>query len=679
MSSVTPTDQYQYYQRTLAELEEELQAEYKERESKRNEQAQELENKYEKKLIENEEESADVVNDVKKKYQDTLSENKKIHQEDYKNIKKELHETYDRFGRNNREADQYVRKMAQEYEAAKEREVNSRTQGERYYEEKLNQKDRKLGAQLTTVAQAMKEDSELELNRMKRESQYNMADTRKSYDKRVEQINSEAQGERRFEKTYTLEELAKNKLYSDARVASTQKQADEALAKSFHAYNEKSEEGLQAIRDSHKKEMESTSARLAEAVGAQRSIAKERANAREETIRSTENEYLSTMKSNDDSRQRDINRLKSDLTNQDRYFGQLNNNNLRERDAHFQQMIGKRDMEHFLEQKELSNNYDRASKELNNITKNKLQRSEQAHEYQMNQSAQQREAALQKQALTYGGAMDSQKKNFTDQVRHLENRLNTKMTTNDVGAISPQAEEALRGQLSDQFGEQFNVERKRNLDETAKLQQSYRDKYMEQYNKNMDSTTHIARESQGQIDMDRKYYQELIDDTERNHFVKTRANAQSQEREIDKIQRLHTRELDLQRRHYDELVNEIKQSHEQRTRAITQDSEFTIKSQQRDFSTRINGTVRDYERKLQDQKEGHDLALEMQREQSNKALRDQEKTSKNEIENMTQTYEHKIKQLEKQYDQREALVRESFEDQLAKARKTNEYLVKKKS
>lgn len=680
MSGVSPTDNsYSQYQRSLGELEDDLQSEYKERESKRNEQMLELEDRYEKKLRASEEDNIDVVNDVKKKYEDTLSDNKKSHLEEHKKMKKELHDTYDRFGRTAREADQYVNKMGKEYEIAKQREVDSRTQGEAYYEKKLNNKDVKHNDQMETVVKGLKEDSETELTRMKREQQFLMGETRKDYDKRVEKINSEAMSERQFEKNYTANELERAKQHSHARVTSTQKQADEAIAKISHAFNEKSEQNLTAIQQSNKKEMEDVSARLAEAVGAQRSIAKERAKAREETIKKTENEYLATMKSNDDSRQREINRLKENIGDQDRYFNQLNNQNIRDRDAHYAKMINKRDGDHYHEQKELTDNFNRASKELNDITSNKLKRSDLAHEYQMDQASQQREASLQKQATTAGDALNEQKRNYSDQVRMLENQLQNKKTTNDVGAISPQAEEALRGQLSSKFGDQFDAERSRNLAETDNLKRAYQDKYLEQYNKNMDTTTTIARESQGKIDMDRKYYQDLIDDTERNHFETTRSNKQSQEREVEKMQRLHSRELETQRRHYDELIAEIKQTHEQRNRTATQDAEFTIKSQQRDFAMRMNGTVRDYEKRLQEQKEESDFQKELMREDQNKALRDKDKMTLNELENQAQTYEHKIKQMEKQYEQREALFRENYEDQLAKARKTNEYLVKKKS
>ncbi len=97
MSNVSPTDGgYQYYQRTIGDLEDELKSESKKSKKGQEERLSDLEEAYQTALRKREAELEETVRNLKENLNDTLAREREQNKEEVARIK---NDTYDKFGR----------------------------------------------------------------------------------------------------------------------------------------------------------------------------------------------------------------------------------------------------------------------------------------------------------------------------------------------------------------------------------------------------------------------------------------------------------------------------------------------------------------------------------------------------------------------------------------------------
>lgn len=681
MPSVTPSDGggYNYYHKAIQELEDEYQLESKRNRDRHQDQVNQLEEHHNHEIRKREKELDETVQNIKDEHNETLTRERDFNKAEVDRIR---NQTYDKWGRyNGLEGEVVQRQLENAKEAWDVQHRNDQRalqDSEEAYHHKLERLNRDHATELERVAQYA-HDSASEM--------YNLAydDQKEAYDaQRVEaerkynELNQERMEDMNFQRRQAEQAINDSRDDFEHRVRKL-KQTDENRAdRQQRHYADSMDEATRALNDSHARETKQLRDQLKELTYATGEYSRGRSEGSSDAIAEYENEWRSREEVTNEAYEQQIKSLKQKSKEADTYYAQLNDQNLRDVDRYFSDLLSKQNMENYQSQRQLEATFEQDRDMLVDRMKQDRKAADQNLEKQLNEANEQRNRALENQAKAYQDTIGRNRSSSEDTIKNLERQLLYKSTSDDTSVISPAAEAAVRKAVVNEYEKTFMADRTRSEDTIDSIQREYAHRL---HNTIIDNDADKAViQSENAADRHR-LQSEMLQHVQDTEFIKDNT-LRNQEldhmRETQNLNRNYSTMLDRQRRQYEEILVTSKNDAAAKIQAVRQEAEFQSKMAQRAFSAQQNELIRGYEKKLNDQKTSYEEVLYDAKAQADRQVRENDRKNRLELEEQSRAYEQKIAQMEFQQKERERYLTRNFQDELEKVRRSNALLAKKK-
>ncbi len=681
MSTVSSTDGgYNYYQRNLTELEDDLRNQAKKNLKSQEEHLQEMEENYKKALQKKDKDLEETVKNIKDNMNETLSREREGNKNEVARIK---NDTYDKFGRfqgndadatkaqfmqakegweNQHSADQRLLKDLQEEYSKRSEEQNRRhlltldetVQAERNAANELYLKaveEKKSGNEgyLEGIKNSYKnliDDKTIQSNLIRRESEHAIEDTKADYDRQMQKY----------------------------------RQANE------DRFNTLEQDHLQAISKAVKKTVESESEQnktlrlqLNDLVKHADTYKKDKADGTIEAIKEQEKGWRTREQCIQRSYVNEIEDLKRLAKESEERSDFIKNEALLEKDNHFTEIVHSQNKINEEMKKDLLNIYNKDHEQMDERLRKEHEQAVQQNERIVLDLGSEREKALIAQAKAFNDTIQRNRESEEDKVKLLENQLNYKTSSGDASVISPAAEANLRKIYVNEYQKTADAEHASNRNALDSLQKEYSNRLYDVTTESSARENSINQRSAAELHHERSELLQHLQDME-NMKQSTLNNQESDHRrEVDNLNRNYSVLLDRQKKQYEEILDTTKNQLNAKMQEMRLDSDFNFRMAQREYASRQNEVSRDLEKKIMDQKLDYEAVLQDVKEESSRSLRDQERSHRLAMEEQVKLYEQKLTQQEMQLKERERVSAQNHEDELDKMRRAHSMMMQRRN
>ncbi|MCM2321974.1 MAG: hypothetical protein NDJ90_01795 [Oligoflexia bacterium] len=681
MPGVTPSSDggYNYYQKALNDLEEELRTEARRSRERQSEQTRKLEEAHQQTLDKYRKETDETVNHIRRNANDTIEQDRRTSKAEIDRIKAQ---TYDKFGRfNGLEADALQSQLEELQRASAEQHQKDRgdlAASDEHHSQRMNELQEENNRELERNARATRDSvagrQSAAYQTQAEEHTAFRAEAEKKLNEVIRGYQEELQKERKFMQR-ALEQERRN---FNNRLETAQESNDERVKQLENIYSAKMQKGARTFAESTQGETRRLREQLDELNEARRSYHREKGEGAEEAVREHDADWRAKLRSASEDFNRQLEHTKHGAKQEESHLASLNKESLREKDAYFTDVIAKANQENHEQRKELEEGLVRDRKQMELQQKRERETTRKTAESRLDEANQQRDTALKEQAKAFQDTLERQRTSDEDKIRALQKSLNTRATSEDTTDISPAAEAAVRRSVTREYEKLMTAERDRNQAGTDSLKRSYTDRLNEAVRDKESTTTDLQRRFMSEKTTEQNRFVSHIQDTE---FLKAEAlrNKDSEaNRQTENLNRNYASLLEKMRREYEEIFEAQKADSSHKLIATRQEAEFNAKLAQREYTARHNETIRDSNRKLADQKQEYELLLEELKSKNELQLRDAERRTKLAVEEEKRTADQKLAQAEQQHKERERYLTENFEEQLEKVKRSNALLIQKK-
>ncbi len=681
MSSVTPTEGgYNYYQRTISELEDELKQEAKKNQKNRDEQVQELETNYQTSLKKKDEELETTVRDLRNHLDESMRRGQEENQNEVAKIK---NETYDKFGRyQGNEADVLKQQFASAQKGWDEQHENDKKllgDLESEYSKRMEVFNKENALKLEKVV-AQERDSFNELNSKgqddKKTAFNGYLDTiKRDYQNLVNDQVSQASHQRR-ETHHAVDDakidferqVGRLKEVDDSQAAFQQSAHSDAIQLAVKRTSEAADENNKILRTQIKDYLEN-----------EERYKHDKADGTAKAIRDYERDAIQREKMIQGSYLNEIADQKRILSETEENYALKKNEALRDKDLHFTNAIEKQNLENHVEKKDLLSAFNQDHQQMGDRLKYEHEQAGILNEKIISTLQEQRENALKEQTKAFNETLLRNNEYHGDREKQLENELNYRKNTADIAAIPPAAEANLRKAIVTEYEKTFQVEHESNQNSMDHFKREYANRLQNETTDGVMRQNQLNQRHASEMQEERMGFLSHLHDFE---FMKenTLKNKESEHsREVDSLNNSYAQALDRQRKQNDELLENTKSELHGKIQQMRLDHDFEMRMMQRESAAKQNGISRDYEKKITDQKGDFEGTVSAQKEESNKNIRDQERVHKKEVEDLVKTYEQKLTQQEFQMKERDRLMSQNHEQELDNIRRAHNSMLQRRS
>ena len=680
MPSVSPSDGgYNYYQRTISELEDELQLEATRARERERERSNALEERYRAAISERDRDVEETVNDIKENANEYVTRDREYSKAELNRIRNQTYDRQGRFNSDNEISKKQLEDLQKTVEASNDRSRAQLAAAEErhlaniddFYKQNNEKTEQAVrSARDTALADAGKslENERDDAARFRAEVQDRYETLNKSH---KEELNTQRrQVERAIQETREDFEHRADKTAETtaAKLARREKEDERRLTDDTRNLNRTHAENSRALRD-----------QIGSLLEVEKTFNKDRAAGTSQAIQEYENEWRARERMANDTYQDELANIKRKAHESDQYFNHLNSRNLRDKDGYFTGVIAKQNIENREAQKELLETFDRDRANLEQRMAAERKQSSEIVRSEAAEASRQRAVALEDQARAYENTIRQQQAASNETIDTLQRDARQKSTSSDTALISPAAETAVRRSVASQYEKTFQAERERHDRSVDSVQKEYSNRLRESVLEKDAQGAKMAHDQIAARQQDRTQFLNHIHETEFLRDTTLRDKEIEYRREAENVSRNHALILERQRREYDEMLQTQREDANARILSIRQDADFKYKMAQRAFSATQNELIRDYDKKLADQKQDFDAQMETLKAQNQHLLREGERKNRQLLDEQAKGYEQRIAQLEYQHKERERYITQNYQEDLEKMKRSNALLIQKKS
>lgn len=670
---------YNYYQKTLNDLEEELKSEAKRANQRREEEIQSLQENHKNTLAKRERETEETIRKMRESSQDAISRDRDYSKAEIERLK---NNTYDKYGRyNGLEADalkqtfENYKNAAELTEAQAKRDLDS---AEKAYHERLAETRSDHADEMEKAIRAARDSAHESYSTayqgQKKEYDKFKDETAKQYDEMTRTHAEEIDTERRRTEA-AIRDAQKE---YERKMRKNDDTSKDRLDKIETAYTDRLEQAARNQALGREQETRDLRKQLDELIETEKQYRKEKGQGRQEAIDELEREFRTRERVLTEGFDRQIGQLKHQAKESDRYFNYLNNRNLRDKDVYFTNLIAKVNLENRNEEKDLENTFNKDRGQMELQLRRDREQSRRTLESQLHEANVQRDKSLEQQAKSYQDTIARQRANDQEKINSLQKELNYRSTSEDASVISPAAEAAVRKTVIGDYEKTFKAERARNDRTVDSMQRSYIDKVQDTLHDKETNETNIRKQNAVDRELERNRLLSHISDTEFMTQEAIRNKEYEHTQQSENLHRNYANMLERQRREYEDVLQAIKNESSYKLVAQRQESEFAAKMTHRSFTAQQNELIREYNKRLAEQKVEYETKLEEVKGQAQQTVRESERRAKLALEEQARSFEQRISQAEYQYKERERYLTQNFQDQMEKVKRSNALLSTKK-
>ncbi|HCM40563.1 MAG: hypothetical protein A2Z97_00535 [Bdellovibrionales bacterium GWB1_52_6] len=680
MSSVSPSDGgYQYYQRTVTELEDELAKEVRRAREREESGAARLEQNYKDELAKRDRDLEDTVNSIKKNSDRYVASERANARAEVDELKAK---TYDRNGRYNSEASALARQLAEQERAHETVEDRNRTRmneaqedSSRRTEELHKEYEGKLEKAVTDTRKSILESTGKTSEERNHENENTRLEIQKRYDKmdreRIEEVNMQR---RRFEAAYgeterDQEHRTKGLLETSQKMLQTRRDDDQ----------KRIERDTKRLTESHENETKLLRSQVSLLADQGKDYVKGKAEGVSEAVKQYEDDWRDRVKMTANAYENEISSLKDQAKKSDIYFNHLNTESLRDKDAYFAKLLARQGLESHQREKSLENTFNKDREQIEKKLSEERSQSKKQLNAELKDADRLRATALENQAKTYQEQMQRQRVNNNEKLDKLESSLKGIQTSSDASDISPAAESAVRKSINSEYEKNFNEERERNKRSTESIRQEYSSRVRDALEQGEAVKTRLTRAHASENNLERMQFLDHVTDVLEDKNSAVNAKEADSRRQADLAQKNVAQYIEKQRREFEEIARTQKEESSTRLMSVQQQANFNMKMAQRAFAAKQNEIVREYDKKLTDQKREYDDRLDEMKSQSHQAVRDADRRNKLALDEQQRMFDQRLSQLEVQHKERERYITENYQEDLEKVKRSNALLIQKKS
>jgi hypothetical protein len=681
MSSVSMNDNpYAYFSKRLEELEDEYQKNTRRATDRRDEEVASLREKHAVALEENSQKSEESVDRLRNKMQEDLADVRRASDDERSRLKQQ---TYNHLGKfNGLEADvlkEQLTDMTRAYEVQRDRYKDElatlEKSQERALDEHAKQTEHRLehaAAQARNVAGEASEKNKEEQNelnkalRVRLENQANELANRANEDLRFGAEQRESQ----------VEEIRRN---YDRLAEKSQEQQDLRVNKINEAHDRKMHEAIARQRNSQSDQITNYESQLKVLHGSAKDAADAKAQGRAAAVQELEGDHRNTVNNITSSYERQIENARLDQEAVDDQYRHKLSERIREKDAHYGEMLTDQAKDNHQYRRELEDNYARDRDALIAARKLDQQMASQRLELEESRSSQERAEALEQQAASYKSTLENVRDQDREKIKVLEQAIQTKATSSDTSDIPPAAEAKLRATYERAMEKKLAAEQLRNRESEESIRNSYTSRMNDLVAENKSRETRLVQDVAGENQSTRALLAYEVQAAHDARLETTRDLEGRREKGEGKLHALYQKEIERQHRNFEDLLGEIKSDANLRVQTERQENEFRLRTQQQESIAKTNSIIREYENKIALQKEEFETAMDDLQQEFSKMRTESDKNNRLQAETIQRNYEQRIAELESQHKQRERTLEENHMDQLEKVKRANALLIRKKS
>ena len=679
MSSVSGSDNYNYFQKQISDMSDDNATERKKIKEREDENLADIQRRHAADLKDAEETHSRALSRAKDASNETLHTERESNKSDYDRLKKD---TYDRFGRlnqdNSHEARQNIEELQQNLISQKNRHDEEMNQAERKFNTQISERDHAANYDREQAVQATRDG----LGETHRNSSQILRDS-------TAQALSEANQKYNNLDKARLEEMDSQRRAYDGAFDQSRLDYGRRIEMAKNAYEKSSGRQDKAIRDfqsdetnklrtSHERETQQLRDQMGDLVQAEKSYVKDGAQGKSEAVAEFENDWRNKLALTQSNSQNEIADLKTQNAKTEHFLGRQNSESLNEKETFFSNLIAKQANQNHAEQRDLAAAAQKDHNDLEKSAHKEREANVRISEERLTESARRSDQALIDQAKTLSKTAETERQTDRFQIEQLQGALQERKTSADTTLISPSAEASVRKQISGQYEKVAQADQDRRLRENNQIRDDYKHALREEQDKGLIKENKLNRTIAYSQNDDRQRFNAHVADLEYMKESAIRTVQSDQDRERDNMNKTYSRTLERQTREHDESSTVTREQAQSRISSLREENEFNSKMAQREFANKYNETVRDYERKMNDQKTDYEVRLEDQRAQNSSMSRDAERKFKNQLDEQTRNNDQKLAQQEAQHKERERYITQTFQDELEKMRRSNQMLVNKR-
>lgn len=536
----------------------------------------------------------------------------------------------------------------------------------------------------------LKKEYEGEISSRKAEYQEKIGEERASAREEIRKLKEElydSNGKRSAkEMKEQLEDRARLQEYretveSDAsrKVEKVTDFAESRLEKMGQENSKKIEEAIRAERRSHREETKPLHQELAQFRSEERDVAAEKANARQEMIRSFEDDHLKERDYIVGSYETLMERMKEKGEEErDMYSRKLTEAQV-ESNGRTRKLLGAQKAEF-------------KQTLANERTRHQVQESDQQRQVQLQQErfergqkqlvenhAQDMGRALDEKDKVYSGYLERNSQEVRAELKARENLIRDLQTTTDPRKVSPELvrrmQEREEGRYQKKLDQAMNLDRAR-LDATRSRDHEERAELRERYDGNVRA---MHRDHQKTEDQRSRLFLEAVQGMQSNQESQAQTMEDRAKRAVSRLHTDHQRESTQTAQKHREAMMEQRDSLQEQNARIAQEKDFERKIQDREWMIRLNDQRKSYEQKMENDRDQHEQEIAVLRSDYEDRIRDLERTAKRITEEKDRNLEQTIKQQALSFKEKERFLVEHYEEELGRMKRTNAQLIAKKS
>lgn len=682
MPSVSPPSDggYQYYQKNISELEDELRNEAKRARERMDERTQSMEEAHRKDLERRDRDLEETIENIRKNSNDTISRERENAQAEVKKLKNDTYDKFGRFGGN--ESDvmaQQLESLQADSQIQNEKNQRNLTEAEERHEAAMHRASRDAEERAENAIRAARESANETYSKAYRSEASAYDEFRKDAEKKQEESIKEHQRELHFERKRAEQAINDARLSYERKARLSEDSNEERFAKLSQNSDEQARKSTARLNSSQEQANRILRSQIGELLENERSFHREKGEGRQQAIDEYDNEWRTRERVIADQFLSEIDSIKAQGKESERYFNHLNNQTLREKDRYFAKIISQVNEENHREKKDLEATYgkDRAQQETRILREREIARN--TLDSQLQKASEDRDEALHNQAKAYQDTMQRQRSANQEEVRRLERSIAHAASSEDASVVSPAAEAAIRKTVRNQYEKTLNAESNRHRGAVDSMQQEYVRRLDEAAREREISESGMRRQYLTEKKLEQDQFLAHIQNVEYTKEEAMRHKDYESAKTTALTNRTYATILESQRREFNNTVQAIKDEAGFRMAASRQEHQFELENARRDFLTKQNELIRTYDKRLMDQKRELETKIADLTSERQLAIRDAERKTKLALEEQKLSYEQRMAQAEQQSKERERYLTENFEEQLEKVRRSNALLIKKKS
>lgn len=683
VSSSGPSDGgYNYYQKSLTDLEEELKAEAQRKDQVREDRAREMEESHKRDLQKRDEDFQRTAEDIRNNAHESVLKDREHSQAEADKWRAQLYDKFGKVGRADAELLQdQLRVLKDQTADDRQHDRTALENQEKIFHERMEEagKDSNLKTEkaVQRTHQAAAADYSILSEARKKETSQSQEE---ALIKKNEQ-NSQHLAELNYQRR--LLDNARNEMErSFTHRLNKSEEADHSrFENQERAFKEKAESAARNLRDSHAQETQAIRDQVKERIGNETGYFKGFGDGRAQSIREQENDWRLKQRQLGDSYAAETRHLEQKTREAQDYYSRLAGQAIHDKEARYTDLIGRQNEENRTLIQDVTDAFQNAHDQTKSHNKMDMEKMQTRLEDRMTQANLEKGEALEGQAKTFNESLKNVKQAHDEQLGLIQkekvaNGIDRGPTSMDV---TPAAEAALRKTYMKEYEKNLAAEQDRHARQTDSIQTEYAYRLQSAQGKSQTEQTLMARQSASERQQDKTQFLDYVDDKTVENNIKIRNQEDAHNREVDVLSRNNAKLLDRQRREYEEILQAHRYDSSAKIAAARQQGEYNYRTLQREMSIKENEMVRDYTKRLADQKAEYDAKMEEVKLVSDQAVRETEKKTRVALDEQERYHEQRIAQLEASHKERERYITQVYQDDVEKVKRSNALLAQKKS